>query len=209
MAIRTIIFDFGNVIAHFSHRRAAEQVAAYGPGRLLPEALLQFMFLSDLEPRFEVSGIGAAEVLDIIRKEFALAASDDDLYRAFSDMFTANREVCDLVPLLKQSHRLLLLSNTNEMHFRWIKSQFAWTLGFFDHLIASHEVRMRKPDPALYRHAHELAACAPGEVLFIDDLPANIAAGREQGWHTIHYTPMTDLPTELTKLGVAIPRATP
>jgi len=31
MSICTVVFDFGNVLAYFSHRKAAEQLAAFAP----------------------------------------------------------------------------------------------------------------------------------------------------------------------------------
>jgi putative hydrolase of the HAD superfamily len=206
MAIRTVIFDFGNVLGLFSHHRAATQVAAFGPAGLRPDDILQWLFKTDLEPRFEVAGLTGAEVLALLRNQFSLNGSDDDLARACSDIFTPNEPVCELVPLLKHNHRLLLLSNTNELHYRWYRAQFAWTLGFFDELIASHEVRARKPDPAIFHHAQKLAHCPPNEVVFIDDVAANVATGRALGWHTVHYTPGTDLDAELTRLGVHISR---
>lgn len=204
MAIRTVVFDFGNVIGHFCHKRAASQVAAFGPQGLGADDVLQWLFKTDLEPRFEVGGLTGAEVLAHLRHQFSLRGSDDDLARACSDMFTPNEPVCELVPVLKRSHRLVLLSNTNELHYKWIRSQFAWTLGFFDELVASHEVKARKPDPAIYRHVQERALCAPHEVVFIDDLAANIAAGRAMGWHTVHYTPGTNLAAELSRIGVQL-----
>ena len=41
--------------------------------------------------------------------------------------------------------RLLLLSNTNEMHSRQFLAQFADTLAHFDHVVLSHQVGVRTP----------------------------------------------------------------
>ena len=38
MNLSTIVFDFGNVLGFFSHRRAAEQLAAYTDAS--PEAII-------------------------------------------------------------------------------------------------------------------------------------------------------------------------
>ncbi len=205
MAIRTIIFDFGNVLAHFSHRKAAEQLAAYGPPGLTADAVLDFVFKGDLEPRFEVAAIDGPGVLALLRKELGLGGSDDELAHAASDMFSDNDDILTAIPHLREKYRLVLLSNTNEYHYRHFRARYAAALDHFHHLITSHEVRLRKPDPAIFRHAQELAHCRPDEVLYVDDLAANIEAGRAAGWNTIHYVPGTDLRAELARHGVTLP----
>ena len=53
MAVRVIVFDFGNVVAFFSRERAVDQLAAFAPpGASRPE-MVDFLFYTDLEPRFE------------------------------------------------------------------------------------------------------------------------------------------------------------
>jgi putative hydrolase of the HAD superfamily len=202
MAIQTIIFDFGNVLAHFSHLKAATQLASYGPPGLNPQEVVNFVFEQDLEQRFEVAEVSGAEVLQLLRQRFGLRGSDEELALACGDMFTGNPATLEMVPGLSQRHRLLLLSNTNELHYRRFRTQFAPALDLFHHLIVSHEVRLRKPNPAIYRHAQDVARCRPEEVVFIDDLATNIEAGRAAGWHAIQYTPRTDLRAELSRLGV-------
>jgi len=55
--------------------------------------------------------------------------------------------------------------------------------GLFDHVIVSSEVRLRKPDSAMYRHVNELLAVEPEATVLLDDFPANIAGARAAGWH--------------------------
>ncbi len=112
-----------------------------------------------------------------------------------------------LVPALKPRYRLLLLSNTNELHAIQFRRQFADTLAHFDGLILSHEVGLRKPCAGIYMHCHKLADCEPSQCLFIDDLPANIDAARACGWQGIVYHPGLDLCRELKKLGVEMARS--
>ena len=109
-----------------------------------------------------------------------------------------------MVPRLKPQYRLLMGSNTNELHSRHFLQQFAETVRHFDGLVLSHEVGFRKPRPEFFRHAERLAECGAAECLFIDDLPANVAGARALGWQGIVYARDTDLPAELAKLGVRL-----
>jgi HAD superfamily hydrolase (TIGR01509 family) len=54
-----------------------------------------------------------------------------------------------------------------------------------DDIVYSHEVGIAKPDPAAYDLATRRLGVEPGEVLFLDDVPANVDAARAFGWHAV------------------------
>jgi putative hydrolase of the HAD superfamily len=186
MSIAAIVFDFGNVLGFFSHRRAAEQLAAYS-ATSNADAIHAFLVTGQLEADYESGRLSTNELLDRLRELFGLKGTDEEHGLAIADMFTPNEDACRLVPLLRPRHKLLLLSNTNELHYRHFRAQFAATLDLFDALVVSHEVGLRKPDPGVYRHCERLAGCRPEQCLFIDDLPANVAAARACGWQGALY----------------------
>ena len=49
-----------------------------------------------------------------------------------------------------------------------------------DDIVYSHEVGLRKPDPAIYALAAARLGVAPYEVLFLDDVSANVGAARRR-----------------------------
>jgi glucose-1-phosphatase len=202
MAIATIVFDFGNVVGFFSHRQAAEQLAVYG---MTPaDKVLEFLFGGELEQDYERGRIGTDAFIQMVCGTFQLTCSPAEFAVAFSDMFTPNPDVCELLPLLKSRYRLVLLSNTTELHSRHFLPQFAEQVKWFDHIILSHEVGVRKPEPGIYEQAQILAGSRPEECVFIDDVPANIDGARACGWHGIVYRHGDDLAAQLTQLGVEL-----
>lgn len=202
MSVRVIVFDFGNVIGFFSRQRAAEQLAAFGPPGVSIEEMTRFIFFTDLEPAFESGQFAGAHVLAELRKAFGLVGTDEQLGRAHADMFTPNGAVCDLIPRLQGRYTLALLSNTNELHYRQFRGQFADVLDRFDRLFVSHEMRIRKPALEIYRRVSEWAKVAPSECLFVDDLPVNVEAARACGWQGIVYREGDDLVAALREFGV-------
>jgi putative hydrolase of the HAD superfamily len=54
-----------------------------------------------------------------------------------------------------------------------------------DDLVYSHEVGLKKPDPAIYALAASRLAVRPGEVVFLDDSPACVDGARAAGWHAV------------------------
>ncbi len=57
--------------------------------------------------------------------------------------------------------------------------------GFFDVFIESSVEGLRKPDPAIYRLACERLGSPPEEVVFLDDIGANLKPARALGMATI------------------------
>lgn len=56
---------------------------------------------------------------------------------------------------------------------------------FFDEVIESRRVGLRKPSPEFYHLACELMAVEPSEVVFLDDLGINLKPARQMGMTTI------------------------
>jgi putative hydrolase of the HAD superfamily len=202
MKITTVVFDFGNVLGFFSHQKAAEALARYT--HLSPAQIKASYVATKLEDEYEAGRISTEDFRQQVTAACALRCTADEFDRAVGDMFTSNEEVCRLVPRLKPAYRLVLLSNTNELHAAWFRRQFADTLAHFDALVLSHEVGCRKPDAAIYRRCETAVASTPAECLFIDDLPANIEGARACGWQGLVYRPGDDIRARLAEVGVVI-----
>jgi putative hydrolase of the HAD superfamily len=60
----------------------------------------------------------------------------------------------------------------------------------FDHTVISGEVRMRKPEPEIYRLTLDRLELDPAQCVFVDDLPANVDAAVAIGMvGIVHITP--------------------
>ncbi|MFQ3592543.1 MAG: HAD family phosphatase [Gemmataceae bacterium] len=204
MTIRAIVFDFGNVVGFFERARAAANLAVYAVQRFDLTRAMHLLTHSEYERLYETNQISTAEILALMRQELGLEGSDEQLAHAFADMFTPNEAVCSLIPQLAGRYHLALLSNANEMHYRHFRREFAWVLDRFDQLVASHLVGLRKPDPAIYRLVQQQAGCGAQEVIFVDDLPANLEAAGQLGWRTIPYDKDVNLAWELQRHGVEL-----
>ncbi len=72
-----------------------------------------------------------------------------------------------------------------------------------DDIVYSHEVGLRKPDPAIYALTAERLGVAPPEVLFLDDARVNVDAAVAVGWHAVLHV---DTPTSITELEAVLAR---
>lgn len=198
--MKAIVFDFGNVVGFFDHYRALDRLCRHTD--LSPQEMFRRVYDTDLEDAFESGRISAADFVKAVRDLWQLRCDDEQLTGAFADIFTPNPEVCGLIPALKPRYRLILGSNTNELHARHFRRQFEDVLGHFDALVLSYEVRARKPRREFFEQCQRLAGCAPRECLFIDDLPANVEGARACGWQGLVYDKPGGLRAQLAALGV-------
>ncbi|NNL15751.1 MAG: HAD-IA family hydrolase [Flavobacteriaceae bacterium] len=87
----------------------------------------------------------------------------------------------------QNKYKLILLSNTNELHMEWVKNQVPFYIDFkncFDRFYLSHEINLRKPDRAIFEFVIQENNLVPSETLFIDDTKENTDAANQIGIHT-------------------------
>ena len=73
---------------------------------------------------------------------------------------------------------------------------------YFRDVVVSGVEKLAKPDPAIYRLAQRRFGHTPGELFFIDDNPANVAAARACGWQASLFTDAASLERELLSRGL-------
>jgi HAD superfamily hydrolase (TIGR01509 family) len=100
-------------------------------------------------------------------------------------------------------YKVLLLSNTDPERFAFVRRHFPEIL-FFDGYVLSYELKLLKPDPAIYLAAARLAGTDPAECVFIDDMEENVKGAVDAGLNGVLYRPETDLAAELRKLGLRV-----
>jgi glucose-1-phosphatase len=200
MDIKTLIFDFGNVVGFFDHRLTTRRLVRYST--LPADTLHANLFASELEDDYEAGRLTTAEFVQEIRRVCLLDCADEVIATAWADIFAPNPDICDLIPRLKPHYRLLLGSNTNELHSLHFLKQFESTLSLFDAIVLSYAVGARKPQAAFFQHCVKAAGGDPSQCVFIDDLEANVAGARACGLHGIVYKGLEDLQGELHRLGV-------
>jgi putative hydrolase of the HAD superfamily len=200
--MKTIFFDFGNVIAFFDHQRAIARLARFTD--MPPYELTLVLYGGPTEDDYEAGRITTAEYIRLGKLNGRLTCTDGEFAAAFADIFWRNDEVCDLIPRLKPRYHLVLASNTNETHFAHYTKQFADVLGHFDRLCPSHHAGHRKPHAEYFTYCQRFANAEPRECLFVDDLPANVEAAARHGWRGVCYQTPGRLAAQLRDAGIQL-----
>jgi glucose-1-phosphatase len=200
--LKTLVFDFGNVIGFFDHQRAVTELARFTD--MNPMELALVLYGSPIEHDYEVGKLTTAEYVREAKLNGRLNCTDEEFLTCFCDIFWPNPEISDLIPRLKPHYRLILASNTNEAHFGRYSVDFAATLSHFDHLVVSHQVGARKPHSNFFAFAQRHTEAAAAECALIDDLPVNVEAAGRVGWKGITYRPGGSLIRQLQAIGVML-----
>lgn len=209
MAKRTpaLIFDFGNVVAHFDYARACERLGR--PLRLSGAELLKrvrVLGFTELVREYERGQIDAKAFSSQVARLAGLDISHDEFAAAWSDIFWLNEPVARLIGVLKrQGYSLTLGSNTNDLHAAQFRGQFAETLRHFDRLVLSYEIGHIKPSVEFYLECARAAATEPQSCVFIDDVPENVEGARAAGLSGVLYRDVPSLVVDLRTLGVEVP----
>ncbi len=186
MSIKSVVFDYGSVLAWPPSSPGCERVAAAAgiPKSILLERYYRERSLYDRGTidavdywRHIAAGYPASEDEALLRQ---LAVLDVEIW---SDPNEAT--VGWLPELRKAGLTLAILSNMPESFCTALERRDRW-LDIFDYRIFSGRVRLNKPEPAMYELLLEMLnsgerTCAPENVLFLDDLEANVEGARAVG----------------------------
>lgn len=201
MRMKAGIFDLGKTVIDYDWERAVgilERRCGVDPKRV-HGTLIHSNAYQGLESGLYDGELSPNEYyracMALLRKqgegEYPFAAvspmSEERFWDIINSIFLPNPPMEKLIPRLKaQGYRLVLLTNTCAPHLEFIKKAFR-VIDNFDAIVASHEVKVEKPDPVIYVNALSAAGCGPEECFFVDDLPQNHLYPRTLGMRTFRY----------------------
>ena len=199
--IRAIFFDLGNVLVRFDASIAARKLAK-AIGMTIPD-IWRWALSSDLEKAYTKGRVSSHEFYREIKRRFPNRLTFRQFSNIWNNIFSENKGMERLISALAKHYPLYLISNTNELHFNYIKRKFP-ILRHFQKCFPSHEVGHRKPEAAIFKHALRSARKKSAESIFIDDIAEFVRAARKVGMRAIQFKSPKRLGKELRRLGILI-----
>ncbi|MGB4400785.1 MAG: HAD family phosphatase [Daejeonella sp.] len=188
--IKNIIFDYGNVIFRIDFKRTQHSFTELGIENV--ERFFAHTGHDPLFDEFEQGLISSQQFRDGIRRITEKPdLSDEKIDLAWNTLLIGVPEgTHELLLKAKKKYRTFLLSNNNEIHYKWImeylKNEFHLPSNevFFEKDYYSHLMKMRKPNPDIFQFVLDAHNLDPAETLFIDDSPQHIKTAVGLGLHT-------------------------
>jgi glucose-1-phosphatase len=198
--IKTVIFDLGKVLVPFDFSRGYRELE-----KLCPHAAADIpkrLATTDVVHRFETGLIEPRDFVAEISRTLDLRITYDQFCEIWSSIFLPPTLVEEsMLEGIAARYRMLVLSNTNAIHFDMVRRNYE-LLRHFDDYVLSYEVKAMKPEPAIYREAIARAQCRPEECFFTDDIPAYVEAARREGIDAVRFESREQLERDLAARGV-------
>jgi putative hydrolase of the HAD superfamily len=172
-----LLFDLGGVIVDF---RGGEGMNAVTGGAYGVEFCQdQWWRLPELD-RLERGAISPEEFAAAFIARWGLDLEASAYVHAFKHWVVGVYEGApEILASLRRRGRIACLSNVNSAH--WERCVELGVDRLFDACFLSHELGLRKPEPAIYEEVSKRLGVPPDDIHFFDDVPANVDAARAGG----------------------------
>ena len=190
-AVKNLIFDLGNVLYDIDFKKMNIAFASIGI-----EGFDQYFTLNKSHQLFldlEMGFVNEQEFYDGVRTLSNLPLSNNQINYAWNALLVGFRKnSIQWIYENNKRYNTFLYSNTNQIHHDHFISEFEKDVANYSFVSLfktpyfSHEMGMRKPDPASFTYIIEKEGLMAGETLFIDDNEPNIIAAASVGLQVLH-----------------------
>ncbi len=177
--INTIIFDFGDIFINLNKKKSFDAFSKLGLTKMDDVLKLQ----NDL---YEKGQISEDDFLESIQKQTTNATIFEikSAWNAIIGDFPLER--LEFLQLLSEKYKLFLLTNTDKTHIQFFEDKvgvsfYSAFYQCFEKVYFSFEMRMRKPDPAIYSKLISNHNLSPKNTLFVDDKLENTESAKSLG----------------------------
>lgn len=202
--VKAVIFDYGEVLCHRPTAEETDRLASF------------FRLRADQLPALWERDRGSYDRGDLEpEKYWSMLAKQagatlqpgqlQEIHELDKAMWSkVNSSMVEWMAQLRSSGmKVGLLSNMHPEMVAHCRKQFAW-IQKFDFATFSGEVRLIKPDPAIYEHTLRGLGVTPSEALFLDDREVNIRAAQALGIHALRFESVEQLRSELESAGFPV-----
>jgi putative hydrolase of the HAD superfamily len=201
-----IVFDFGGVLFRW---QPAQLLLRTLPQRLADETAarrLAASFFQGYGGDWAAFDRGEIEVPALARNIAARTGlALDEVLRVIEGVKDELQPLPDSVALLQRLHaqgrRLHYLSNMPAPYADHLDARHGFLRCFESGVFSSRE-RLAKPEPAIFEHAARRFGAVPGDLLFLDDYPANVEAALRCGWQALLFENAAQAEAALAQRGL-------
>jgi glucose-1-phosphatase len=198
---QALLFDLGGVLFGVDFARALE---AWAPHSSLSLAQLREAFKHDLQyERHERGEIDATQYFDHLAATLQLATTREEIGQGWNAIFVDEiTEARKIVEAMRKVVPCYAFTNTNAFHMAAWSRLFPRVVGAFDRIFASHELALRKPEPAAFERICQLTGVKAASTVFFDDLPENVQAAKSFGLQAFVVQSPKDIVDSLRAVGL-------
>ena len=191
-----IVFDIGRVLVDFSLDGFAGFLRSKGAAVADRD---EFIAASGMR-EYELGKVTSQAFLKQVAALLSESVDPEEIALRWQNIFTPKPRMLSLLEQLSQTHRIFLLSNTNELHWQYLENEFSLSSKVAG-ITTSFHCGALKPMAAIYENAEETHSLVPQRTVFIDDIAEHVQAAQSRGWHGIQHVAFEQTTAELAELG--------
>jgi putative hydrolase of the HAD superfamily len=179
MDIKYVILDLGGVLVKIEPDNFYKKIFQLTG--------ININILKDIKNDITLGLITPEEAFEKVIKNYKLKISLKEIIDSFVYDYIGNKidGVDEFLSRLKDLDiKIGLLSNTNKLHFDYIKKLFN-DFRIFDKIYLSYELNLAKPDKRIYEYVLNDLKIPASEIIFIDDTDENIETALDLGFKAI------------------------
>jgi len=171
-----LILDLGNVLVHVDFEKfytRIKSVVGYNYNETMKK-------MAPLMSEYNKGSYTAENFYKQVCRLLKLNVDFNFFSKAWVDIFEPNKELLTYLGTLKKEHlTIILASNTDPLHFEFVKKKYGFK--FVDSLYLSYKEQLIKPDPAFFQQLIAKMDINPDHAIFFDDLPENVKSAQDCG----------------------------
>ena len=201
--IRALLFDLGGVLIDIDFDRVFRR---WQPISRLSFEDMKATFKFDLPYRRHERGeLDATEYFAHLRAQLALEDDHARIVDGWNAIFAG--EIAATIRMVQMARSQLpchVFSNTNATHKQAWSARYPAIAASIDHVFASCDIGLRKPEHAAFAHVARAIGAAPEAIMFFDDSAENVAGAAACGLRAVHVRCPADVETALRGIGVTL-----
>jgi putative hydrolase of the HAD superfamily len=200
--IEAILFDLGKVLIDFNFETSVQ--ALHAACSISRDQFEDVLWDEDCIRRYERGEISTREFHRYLCDNANLKMALPDFCQMWTSVFLPDLLLSEnLLAALRRKYPLILVSNTNEAHFEFVRSKYG-VLDYFESHVLSYQVGSLKPDRKIFERAIAVSGYPAEALFFTDDREENILAAGRLGIHGHQFKSESKLVEALQQAGIEV-----
>jgi HAD superfamily hydrolase (TIGR01509 family) len=196
--IRNIIFDLGNVLIHCDLEYAVHEIASRSS--MTDSEIREKLTSHSIIDEFDEGLHTPEEFAELMRDQTGWQGTTPELEAIWQQMLYPDEPTfAYMESLIERGYDTYILSNANPFHVDHVKETYPRILQTLGQIF-SCEVKLIKPNEAIFLHTREVFGIEPTESVFIDDKLANVLSAQRVGFRGIVHRSLEQTKTELEEM---------
>ncbi|MDR2426653.1 MAG: HAD family phosphatase [Endomicrobium sp.] len=203
MSVKVLVFDLGKVIFDYDLFKFVSAFSKKASKK--GEDIKKFIFeYGDLAISLENGKINSLQFYERLAETTHYVGSYNEFSVIWNDIFTPIPGTIEILAKIAKKYKLAILSNTNELHFKYLKSMYPQIFLLFSDFHLSYRMNARKPDDKIYEEVIKYYGITAQQLFFTDDLLINIEAAKKCGIRAYQFITPANLTADLKRENIEI-----